>query len=397
MFHFEAERRGWVGDDPRQTARVQCALFEVELPAAVLLCLKTALQAVGQTAHRAFERLKLLVQIGAQALQLDRLGQFFGGNLFVVGGVKHHIVRVRFGNRRRGRRIERRFAVWHFRLIGHFILSHVIHGDLRLRHVLLLFLRLFRAGLSVFLVAVVLTLAVRIVLLFRLFFGFVFLILDVIRVIAQLITVAEIVDDLTGKFGKGLLVGQQLLQVSKVLACALLDVAAPQVHHIGRRRGQVAPGGQMTDQIARCHGQRRLLCGGHVAIPTSGGFLTDFHVDIGRGAGHVTCAHTFAARGFHRLVKIAGNSLTGRIAHVCGVIVIFALQRQRIGGAACQKHLVAGHAAADLGQADAVPGHAGGINRVGYRQFRIVGHNFGGLSQGLFKRISGVVVGLLSH
>ncbi len=86
LFDLEAKRRRGVGHHPRQTARIQHALFQIELPAAVLLCLQAALQLVGQPADRALERLELLIQIGAQALQLDRLGQVLGADFFVVLG-----------------------------------------------------------------------------------------------------------------------------------------------------------------------------------------------------------------------------------------------------------------------------------------------------------------------
>ncbi len=212
------------------------------------------MQLVGQTAHRALERFKLLIQIGAQPFQLDRLGQFLGGDFLVMGGVKHDVIRIGLRDRRGRGRFKRRFALGHLCLFAHFLFGHFVHRDLRLGHVLLIFLGLLGIGLAVFL-AVILAGAVGIVMVFGVFLGVVLLIVvHFVGIVAKLVAIAQIVDDLAGKPGKALLVGQSVLQVVQMIAGALLDKAAPQVHHVIRARRQVAPGGEVPDQVARRDG-----------------------------------------------------------------------------------------------------------------------------------------------
>ncbi|CUH52919.1 hypothetical protein SHM7688_02366 [Shimia marina] len=255
----------------------------------------------------------------------------------------------------------------------------------------MLFLRLLRIGFGVLFFALVFAAAIGIILFFGFWLSVILLIIKIVRIIPKLIAIAQIINDLSGKFRKGLLIVEQTLKVPQMFSGALLDVAAPEVHHIGSCWWQVAACGQMPDQIACCHRKGGLLCGGHVRIATAGGVVADLHVNVGGCTGHVTRAHGFAARGFHGLIKIARNALSGRIAHVGCVIVILALQRQRICRAPCQKHLIAAHAAAHLWQAHCIARNTRRVHRVRDRQFRIVGHHFGGLSQGLLERISGVV------
>ena len=83
---LKRERRHRVGDDARQPAGVEGALLEVELPGPALLRLQPALQPVGEPRHRALQRLELLVEIGAQPLELDRVGEVLGGDLLVEPG-----------------------------------------------------------------------------------------------------------------------------------------------------------------------------------------------------------------------------------------------------------------------------------------------------------------------
>ena len=59
-----------VDDDARQAGGVEDAFFEVEVPRPVLLRHQAALQAVGEAADGALEMGELLVEIGAQAVEL---------------------------------------------------------------------------------------------------------------------------------------------------------------------------------------------------------------------------------------------------------------------------------------------------------------------------------------
>ena len=102
--HLEAERRGGRGDDAGEAAGVEDALLQVELPGAVLLRLQPPLQLVGQPRDGALERVELLVEIGAQAFQLGRLGQVRRADDLVMAVVKTGVVRIGVGDGRRGRR-----------------------------------------------------------------------------------------------------------------------------------------------------------------------------------------------------------------------------------------------------------------------------------------------------
>ena len=67
-----------IDDHARQPRRVEHALFEVEVPGAVLLRHQPALQAVGETRDDALQMRELLVEIGAQAVQLVEVAEILG-------------------------------------------------------------------------------------------------------------------------------------------------------------------------------------------------------------------------------------------------------------------------------------------------------------------------------
>ena len=81
---LEGERVHRIGDDAGQPRRVERALLEVEVPGAVLLRHQLALQPVGEPRHRALQVAQLLVEEGAQPLQLVGRGQVLGADLLVV-------------------------------------------------------------------------------------------------------------------------------------------------------------------------------------------------------------------------------------------------------------------------------------------------------------------------
>ena len=151
----------------------------------------------------------------------------------------------------------------------------------------------------------------------------------------------------------------------------------------------------MPDKIARSGGQGGIRLLGNLLKPQPlrlGGY---FGVDIASGAGHGTGTHGLASRGFHRAVNLTRHLTLRIIARVQVGIVVFVLQRQRIGGATGLQHLIAAHPAADLRQAHDIAADTRRINREGDGKLRIIRHHFGGLGEGLLKRISGVIGGLV--
>ena len=69
-----------IDDDARQPRRIEQALFEIELPGAILLRQEEPLQAIGEPRDDALEMRELLVEIAAQPFELFRLAQIFGAD-----------------------------------------------------------------------------------------------------------------------------------------------------------------------------------------------------------------------------------------------------------------------------------------------------------------------------
>ena len=83
---LEGQRLLRIDDDARQARGVEHALFEIELPRAVLLRHEAPLQPVGEPGDDRVEVLQLLVEIFAQALQFVGVAQFVGVDDLVEAG-----------------------------------------------------------------------------------------------------------------------------------------------------------------------------------------------------------------------------------------------------------------------------------------------------------------------
>ena len=92
---LEGERRERVDDHARQPRRVEDALLEVEIPGAVLLREQAALQPVGEPRHGAVQGRELLVEEGAQPVQLLRRAEILGVHDLVVLGGEDLVVDLR--------------------------------------------------------------------------------------------------------------------------------------------------------------------------------------------------------------------------------------------------------------------------------------------------------------
>ena len=77
-----------VDDDAGEPRGIEHALLEVEFPAAVLLGHQPALQPVGEARDHALQRRQLLVEIGAQPVELLGVAEFLGADDFVELMVK---------------------------------------------------------------------------------------------------------------------------------------------------------------------------------------------------------------------------------------------------------------------------------------------------------------------
>ncbi|EKD59974.1 MAG: hypothetical protein ACD_54C01021G0001 [uncultured bacterium] len=216
-----------------------------------MLGLQAALQLVGKAADSPFQRLQLLIKIGAQPFQLGRFGEVFGADFFIeIRGIDG-VVRVGIGIGRGRRWFQRRFAFGQFGLVALLHVGLVFHGDLSLRLVLLIFLALFGRGFAVFRLLFFRAVRLRRVLIVLRLVAAVFVV-GLIGVVAQLVAIAKVCDHLAGKAGKGGLIIKHGIEVIQRVMRLTFDEFAPHLHDIGRTFRQIAPGGQMADKVARC-------------------------------------------------------------------------------------------------------------------------------------------------
>src|SRR6516164_4242371 len=82
-----------IDDYARQPRRIEQALFQVELPGAILLRQEQPLQSVGEACDHALQMRKLLVEVTAQAVELFRLAQFLGSDRFVEPRRERSVIR----------------------------------------------------------------------------------------------------------------------------------------------------------------------------------------------------------------------------------------------------------------------------------------------------------------
>ncbi len=163
-----------------------------------------------------------------------------------------------------------------------------------------------------------------------------------------------------------------------------------------RTSGQRPAGGALAHKIARRLGERRALGVADLAEALAARLLGDLGVDVAGGAGHGARPHRLAARRLHRLEERGGDLARRRIAAVRGVVVKADAQREGIGIAARQQHLVTGHPPRHLRQPHGARRTARRVDREGHRQLRLACHCAGGLGQRLLERI-GRVVSRLGH
>ena len=148
----------------------------------------------------------------------------------------------------------------------------------------------------------------------------------------------------------------------------------------------------MTHKIASGSGQRRVSGILDLVIAFAQSLIADFRVNVARGAGHVARAHCLATRCFHRFIELARGFALWDIPRMGAAIMKFAVHGKRVCGAARDQHLLAGHAAGNLGQAHRVAGHTRRVDRVCDGQVGIIRHHLCGFRQGFLEGIGWVIV-----
>ncbi len=165
------------------------------------------MQLVRQPRDGAAQGFQLLVQIGAQPLQLRGVCQVLGADLLVEFLGIDAVFRACLADLRR--QVGGRLGLGHLGLVHQLLVGLVVHADLGLAFVLRLVLRALGAGLGVFVLVLVAGLVVAgLFVLLGVLVGLVFL--RLVGVLAQLVAIAQVGDHLAGEPGEGGLVGQHL-------------------------------------------------------------------------------------------------------------------------------------------------------------------------------------------
>ena len=94
-FDLVRQRAARRDDDAREPRCVDHAFFLIEIPAAVLLRHQAALQTVGELCHHRLQVGQLLVEIGAQPVQLFFVGKLGRGDGFIIFGRPDFVIALR--------------------------------------------------------------------------------------------------------------------------------------------------------------------------------------------------------------------------------------------------------------------------------------------------------------
>jgi hypothetical protein len=216
-----------------------------------------------------------------------------------------------------------------------------------------------------------------------------------VGILAELVAVAELVDDPAGEAGEGLLVVEHRPDPFERPAGVALQEAAPEPEHVLRALRQLPPGGELAHHVAGGLGERRLAGVGDLAVAAAARLLGDLGVDVAGGARHRPRPHRLAARRLHRLEERRGGLAGGRVAAVRRVVVVAQPERVGVGGAAGEQHLVTGQPPRHLRQPHRAGREARRVDREGHGQLRLARHRARRLGERLLERVGRVVGGLV--
>ena len=358
----EGQRVIGVGHHARQPRRIQDALFEVEVPGAVLLRHQAPLKAVGEAGDDALQMRELLVEIGAQALQLVMVAEVFGRDDLIEfrrEGMIFRPARLVLAVRVRTRRLAWRLVVAEFAVVErvggrglrafHRALAHLLAGSLRLVGAHLLrgvgIGRAFGAGLVVVAVAVFLVVIV------------------VFAVGAALVAELERGQQVMHGIAEPGLVLDQAIEPVEPLADLVLENGPPQIDHLLRRRGRRHAGQALAHQHRQRIRQRRIGTIGDFVELAAMEMVVEHRAEVFRNARHAARADRLDAGLLDRLehaarLRIAGHQLAMQLCIVAGD-----LERDGVGVATHDRSVTLGHLSRGLRQAAPCPARARGARR----------------------------------
>ncbi len=338
-----------IGHHARQPRRIENALFEVELPGAVLLRHQPALEPVGETRDDALQMRELLVEIGAQPLQLVMVAEILGGDDLVEfrrKGVIFRPARLVLAVRIRTRRLARGLVVAELAVVEgvrgrglrafHRALAHLLARGLRLVGAHLLggigIGRAFGAGLVVVAVAVLVVLVI------------------VLAVGVALVAELERREQIMHGVAEPGLVLDQAIEPVEPLADLVFEDGTPEIDDLPGRRRRRHAGQPFAHQHRQRIGQRRIGAVGDLVELAAMEVIVEHRGEVFRNPRHAARADRLDAGLLDRLehaarLRIAGHQLAVQLRIVTGE-----LERDGIGVAAHDGGIALGHLARGLGQ-----------------------------------------------
>ena len=212
-----------------------------------------------------------------------------------------------------------------------------------------------------------------------------------VRVVAELVAIAQLFDDLPRLLGEGGLILDTVAQRLWVGFQMPVEEILPDVQHVLGRRGQ-GPSSQLLAQQEACGFVHRGLGGFlHRRIAALVAFGGQAGVEVVGAAVHGAGADGLAARGLQRVEDRPRGLARWGVARVGRRVVEPLTQGKCVRRAARQHHLGPGHPARDLGQPQpgiGAPRRVGGIGDV---KLGLARQRPGRLAERLLERVCRVV------
>ena len=238
---------GRVCHDPCQSPRIQESLFLVEFPVAILLGEQASLQLVCKTADGSLERLQLLVEIAAKSFKFRRFGEIVSLDFLIEFRREDRVFGIRFGQP-----VLEQFQ-WIFGIrVVEFFRRRGIFGIALCQLPIIQVGIVKHAFVKLLVLVAVRTLAGFAVRLFlvRILVRIITGVCLIVRIVSELVGIAEVADELTGEPGKLHLVRKHPVQLfqgfTRLFEKAILELLAD----LPRDRWKLATGGKSADCVA---------------------------------------------------------------------------------------------------------------------------------------------------